>query len=77
MSWIKSAPAAEKGGLDVVVLIGHTKEHTDDAAFDKFLALAKAARGLKVSGFGEVAELLRPKLTGQVRKEFEALSLAS
>ena len=78
VNWIKSAPAALKGGLDVVVLIGHTKEHTDDAAFEKFLALAKAAGGLKVSGFGEVAELLRPKLDGRAAKETApALSLAS
>ena len=65
VNWIKSAPAAEKGGLDVVVLIGHTKEHTDDAAFDKFLALAQAAGGLKISGFGEIAGALRPKLQGR------------
>jgi hypothetical protein len=62
VNWIKSSPPAEKGGLDVVVLIGHTKEHTDDAAFEKFLALAKAAPGLKVSGFGEIAQLLAPIL---------------
>jgi hypothetical protein len=64
VNWIKSAPAAAKGGLDVVVLIGHTKEHTDDVAFEKFLALAKAARGLKFSGFGEIAQALRPQLNG-------------
>jgi hypothetical protein len=74
VSWIKSAPAA-KSDLDVVVLIGHTKEHTDDVAFDRFLARARAAGGLKFSGFGDIAELLRPKLN--IRKEAEALSLAS
>jgi hypothetical protein len=68
VSWIKSAPRAAKGGLDVVVLIGHTKEHTDDVAFEKFLALAKAAGGLKMSGFGEIAQALRPQLdTGETR----------
>jgi len=68
VNWIKSAPVAAKGGLDVVVLIGHTKEHTDDVAFEKFLALAKAARGLKFSGFGEIAQALRPRLnTGETR----------
>ena len=73
-----SAPAAEKGGLDVVVLIGHTKEHTDDVAFEKFLALAKAAGGLKVSGFGEIAEKLRPMLNGSaVKGPSPALSLAN
>jgi hypothetical protein len=57
-NWIKSAPAAENGGPDVIVLIGHTKEHTDDRAFEKFLALVKADRGLKVSGFGEIGTML-------------------
>jgi hypothetical protein len=68
VSWIKSAPAAAKGDLDVVVLIGHTKEHTDDQAFEKFLALAKADGGIKVSGFGEIAQALRPRLNGHATK---------
>jgi len=59
VNWIKTAPPAKNGGCDVVVLIGHTKEHTDDAAFEKFLALTKAAGTLKVCGFGEIAEKLR------------------
>jgi len=70
VNWIQSAPAAVNGGLDVVVLIGHTKEHTDDAAFEKFLALAKAAGGLKVSGFGEIAEKLRRPMAF-IGSEFE------
>jgi hypothetical protein len=75
--WSKTAPAALKDGLDVVVLIGHTKEHTDDAAFEKFLAFAKHIGGLKVSGFGEIAELLRPKLNGPARTTAPALSAAN
>ena len=67
VNWIKSAPAPASGGLDVVVLIGHTKEHTDDRAFEKFLALAKAA-GLKVTGFGEIARMLRAKSNGHETK---------
>jgi len=72
VQWSKSAPASPKGGLDVVVLIGHTKEHTDDVAFEKFLALAKQIGGLKVSGFGEIAELLRPKLNVPAAREVVA-----
>jgi hypothetical protein len=64
VAWIKSAPAPVNGGPDVVVLIGHTKEHTDDRAFEKFLALARAERGIKVSGFGEVARMLQGGLAG-------------
>jgi hypothetical protein len=69
LSWIKSAPAAINGGLDVVVLIGHTKEHTDDAGFEEFLKLAKKERGIKISGFGEIAELLRARMNGQAAKD--------
>jgi hypothetical protein len=72
VSWIKSEPAAAKGGLDVVVLIGHTKEHTDDAAFEKFLALAKAVGGLKISGFGEIAQLLAPRATPSAKLDDKA-----
>ena len=75
--WSKSAPASPKGSPDVVVLIGHTKEHTDDVAFEKFLAFAKHIGGLKVSGFGEIAELLRPKLNGSARTTAPALSAAN
>lgn len=64
ISWIKSAPAPANGEPDVLVLIGHTKEHTDDAAFEKFLALAKAERDLKVVGFGEIAQMLRGQSNG-------------
>lgn len=67
VGWSKRAPASSNGNVDVVVMIGHTKEHTDDLAFEKFLALTKQAGGLKVSGFGEIAELLRPKLNGSAR----------
>lgn len=62
LSWIKSAHAPANGGPDVVVLIGHTKEHTDDQAFEGFLALAKADRHLKVAGFGEIAEILGARI---------------
>jgi hypothetical protein len=76
VNWIKSAPAAAKGGLDVVVLIGHTKEHTDDVAFEKFLALAKAVGGLKVSGFAEIAQLLAPRATPSTKSDETAAELS-
>jgi hypothetical protein len=69
LSWIKSAPAPANGGPDVVVLIGHTKEHTDDRGFEKFLALASAARTLKVSGFGEIARMLAPGATQSAKSD--------
>lgn len=66
LSWIKSAPASAKGAPDVVVLIGHTKEHTDDHAFEAFLFLVSKEPQLKVVGFSEVAKTLKPLLDGAI-----------
>ena len=74
----KMGAALKAAGLDAT-LAGpgpYTVLAPDDAAFDKFLALAKVAGGIKVSGFGEIAEKLRPKLNGSAVKE-PALSLAN
>lgn len=48
----------EQGPLDVLVLIGHSKEHVDDRGFDRFLAQVAADPGLKVVTFPELAVLL-------------------
>lgn len=69
LSWINSAPAPENDGPDVLVLIGHTKEHTDDRAFEEFLALAKAQAHIKIVGFSEIAQILAPQLTSHTAKE--------
>ena len=42
LRWIKSAPDSSPGSPDVVVLIGHTKEHIDDASFEALLRLIRA-----------------------------------
>jgi hypothetical protein len=55
---IRSAPAPSKGLPDIVMLIGHTKEHIDDVAFAKFLQMVSADSNLKVVGMNEVANLL-------------------
>lgn len=47
------------GPLDVMVSIGHTKEHIDDQAFERFLALVAADPGVKVVTFSELGRLLR------------------
>jgi hypothetical protein len=76
LSWIKSAPAPKNGGPDVIVLIGHTKEHTDDRAFEAFLAITKAESHLKVAGFSEIARILAPRLAENAGERGAGLALA-
>jgi hypothetical protein len=60
LQMICSAPKAEAGLPDVLVLIGHSKEHVDDRAFEQFLRLVNADAHLKVIGFGQIAEMVAP-----------------
>ena len=65
--WAKSAERPEAGELDVLVSIGHTKEHMDDEPFARFVSKFASDSDLKVIGFNEVAEMLerdpKPKKT--------------
>lgn len=54
----------EHGPLDVLVLIGHTKEHCDDGAFARFLEIVAADRDLKVVSFTELGRLLEASSVG-------------
>jgi hypothetical protein len=63
LRWIRNAPAAPDGDLDVLVLIGHSKEHRDDREFERFLAGVAADPGLEVVSMGQIAERLREKHT--------------
>jgi hypothetical protein len=58
LQWIRSAPASPNGLPDVVVLIGHTKEHRDDRSFERLLQLVAADPRLKVVTFDCIANLL-------------------
>ena len=59
LDWIRSAPQPEKAGKpDLLVLIGHTKEHTDDKAFETLLKRIAADPGLEVVTFDAVAKAL-------------------
>jgi hypothetical protein len=60
MRYIRSAPPpAPDDPIDVLVLIGHTKEHTDDRAFDQFLELVGQDSSLQVVGFDAVIKELQ------------------
>lgn len=58
LRWIRQAPPAPDADLDVIVLIGHSKEHRDDADFERFLAGVAADPGLEVVSMSEIAERL-------------------
>jgi hypothetical protein len=58
MDWIGSAPRPEKGLPDVLVLIGHTKEHIDDKRFDQLLSGITNEPDLKVISFDVLAQML-------------------
>jgi hypothetical protein len=58
LQWIKTAPATSAGNPDVVVLIGHTKEHINDAAFARLLRGLTSDASLKVVGFETVAKMV-------------------
>ncbi len=56
LRWIRGAPAPPPGDLDVIVLIGHSKEHRDDRNFEEFLNGVAADPGLEVVSLSDVAE---------------------
>lgn len=58
LRWIRNAPPAPHGDLDVLVLIGHSKEHRDDDDFERFLAEINADPGIEVVSMSEIAERL-------------------
>jgi hypothetical protein len=59
LRWIQRAAAPVDGDEDVIVLIGHTKEHTDDTDFARFLARVKKDPTLEVITMTELSRRLR------------------
>ena len=57
--WIRCVPAPSDGSPDIVVLIGHSKEHINDAAFETLLRELKQESNIRISSFTEMAALLR------------------
>ena len=58
LDWIRSAPKPAAGKPDLLVLIGHTKEHTDDKAFETLLKRIAADPGLEIITFDDLAKTL-------------------
>ncbi len=68
MQWIHAAPTPHADDpLDVLVLIGHTKEHVNPHAFEEFVRLAAADKSLKIVSLTQVAEMLRQRETVAAR----------
>jgi hypothetical protein len=64
MRWIRNAPASSPGEVDVIVLIGHTKEHRDDRDFERFLTQVSRDSSLEVVSMTEIARRLVSRLHG-------------
>jgi len=58
LAWIGSAPKPADGQPDVLVLIGHTKEHIDDRRFEELLAALSRKPELRIISFDDLAQLL-------------------
>lgn len=58
---IRRAPVPIDGDLDVLVLIGYTKEHLHDANFERFLRLVATDSSIKVVSFADLASELFPR----------------
>lgn len=63
--WICQAETPADHNPDVVVLIGHSKEHIDDAGFNRLLRSLSENPKLKVCTFPEVAAKLEPTASPQ------------
>lgn len=58
LRWIRNAAPAPVGDLDVIVLIGHSKEHRDDREFGRFLAKMAADPTLESVSMNDLVEQL-------------------
>lgn len=62
LRWIRGAPPAPAGDQDAIVLIGHTKEHRDDADFERFVATAARDSDLEVISLDTLSRRFAPLL---------------
>ncbi|MES2474707.1 MAG: hypothetical protein V4640_02920 [Verrucomicrobiota bacterium] len=59
LRWILNAPPAPDGDMDVIMLIGHSKEHRDHANFETFLAGVAANPALEVISLNDFSTQLK------------------
>lgn len=58
-----AAPTENCDAPDVMVAIGHSKEHIDDAAFDRLLAEVTSRGEVEITTFAKISDLLPPAPT--------------
>lgn len=58
MRWIRNAPPPPSGDPDVLILIGHSKEHIRNADFRRFVGMVAAVRSVEVTTCPKLAEEL-------------------
>ncbi len=61
LRWILNAPPAPEGDLDVIMLIGHSKEHRDHGNFEDFLAGVAAESSLEVISLNDFSTQLETR----------------
>ncbi len=59
--WIKKAPPAAANELDVIILIGHTKEHINDRAFENFVRKAAQTPNVEIVSLSKIASLIKDR----------------
>ena len=62
LRWISDPGPVPDGDLDVIVLIGHSKEHRDDCIFDRLLSGIKSNTDIDIISMNKVGELLEGML---------------
>ena len=68
LNWIRSAPKPAPGQPDVLVLIGHTKEHIDDRRFEQLVAALSHEPDLGIISFDGLAQMLHGDSMNESRK---------
>lgn len=58
LRWVRSAPPPSSGLPDVLVAIGHSKEHVNDRAFFRLMDLLSSNSGIQVVSLSKLAGLL-------------------
>lgn len=71
LRWIRTAPPAPEGDLDVLVLIGHSKEHRNDREFERFLSKVAVDSSLEVVTMSGIAAQLEAQSAASVLPDAE------
>lgn len=67
VKWILSAPIPPDDSLDVIVSIGHTKEHIDNRQFKRFVAAVTDNPSVRIVSFDDLARLLLTSATNECK----------